>query len=359
MSPHRTGAQQDLYANQHVAVSASGLHEAANLIARIGSLEAVVKSCEGWWIGIVEKVFREDGSEEVPMDLDLHVLKRRGLEALSKGRKRKRQKKADGGKKADECGASMGDKALQEGTEGEDEVEVGDIRGPVVKAEIRWLGGARGDDTLRCAGALSMHPLDVTDTISRIHFLYEQREPHDIKWTTGSLRRLYKPSLNKILACLPKGLTARRDPGNQQEQVRAPAEVTPGYNHAGVHVGTNEPACGEEDEERWRATSEEVVGFKWKIQSEPEDPDPPEHMVVGLRRASGKIFAVVETDQGDRQQDHTLESIRRRIFNRLVAEPSVTPLPLMMQWRKLRHSILILDTTLIAENAKYFERVAG
>ena len=335
-------------------VGASGLKEATSLIARVGSLEAVLKGCEGWWIGVVEKVVLEDGSEVEPTDLGMHVLKRRGLEAMGKGKRRK----SDGDKKG--SALPTVDTTMSHKDGGGDDKTVGDDTEPaVVKARVRWLAADQGGSggQLVCNGLLPMKSLEVNDIISREHILYEQQEPQDIKWTVNG--RLHAPSLKKILQALPKGLSTSSFPGQQQVCTVGPAQDATGYNHAGVHVGTNDPVSGEVEQRRWQATLDEVVGFKWSLPREAEDPDPPVHEVVGLRRAHSKIFATVETTQGDHQHDHTLESIRRRIFYLVVGERVGIPLPLMMQWRMLRHSILILDTQIIAANAKYYERVAG
>lgn len=350
-----TGAQQGLYSNQHIVVGASGLQEATNLIARVGSLEAVMKGCEGWWMGVVEKVIRADGSEVTPVDLTAHVLKRRGLEAMGKGRKRH---KSDGDKKG-RAAPTVDNTVSLEDCGGDDKTE-GDAAGPaVVKARVRWLAaeqGGRGGQPV-CNGLLPMRSLEVADVISREHILYEQQAPEDIRWTVKE--RLYAPSLRKIRDALPKGLAPSSFPGQQQVCAVGPAQDDTGYNHAGVYVGTNDPPMGEEEQQRWHATLDEVAGFNWSLPREVEDPDPPVFEVVGLRRADGKIFATVETSQGDTQHDHTLESIRRRIFNHVVAERVGILLPLMMQWRMLRRSILILDPHIIAGNAKYYERIAG
>lgn len=348
----------DLYANQHVLVGPSGLHEASNLIARMGSLEAVMRSCEGWWIGLVEKVIREDGSEEVPLDLTLHSLKRQGLDAMGKGRKKK---KSDDGK--DGACPPPSPKGTQVGQRGEPMEVDSNGAGPVIKARVRWLGSKnpRARDQLACMGRLPMVPLEVTDTISREYILYEQRKPQDIKWTIK--RVLYAHSLRGIIDHLPKGLTSSTFTGQQQGQEGGPTVVTMGYNHAGVHVGTNLPALGEEEEKRWRATQEEVCGFKWSLPPQGDDPAPPVYEVVGLRRDSnGLMFGVVETSDGDYQLDHRLPVLRKRMFEHAMnalRDHTKASLPLMMQWRKIRSSTLILDPYIIAANATYYEMVTG
>lgn len=344
-----------------MVVAADGLRtEAKNLIDHVGSLEAVFKACDGWWLGVVVAVIREGGKEEKAKDHSIHGLQQK-LEAKGKGRKRK---KADGDKKGGSCAAPpLGIKVGQGdgGKEGDPAEVDGKEAGPVIKARVAWVANEY-DKKLQCRLQLPMVRIcprgsqdGLSDIISREYFLYEEPAPHVIKW--NGTRKMHQHSVKKLRDYLPKDLPTIVQ-GQGQGQVRDPAQLALGFNHAGVYVGTHEAPVGGKDKELFDATRDEILGFKWKIQ-EVEDPNATEYEVVALRRASGKLFAVVKTMDGDVQHDHILETIHYRIFKHGLGEGFTIRLPLMMQWPKFSRSILILDPQVVRANAQYYERIVG
>lgn len=188
--------------------------------------------------------------------------------------------------------------------------------------------------------------------------MYEEQDLHHIRFRVNGV--LHKHSIDRITQALPKVLPSA--PLKEEEEDGAQAgellEVAPrqGYNHAGVFVGGNDLPSSEGEQRRFKATAEEVCGFQWSADPEPEEPDTPTFKVVGLRRDGDQTYCVVQTSHGDRQQDHPLDIVRRRIFYSFM-DDAKDRLPFMMEWPRFRRSSLILDPTIVLGNTLHYEKV--
>ena len=321
-------------------------------------MDQLLNACDGWWLASVLTVIREDGGEEVPADFTTRTIERRGLESLGKGQKKKRktEEKDEG---APECEKDAGSSAKPADRRADAADEAPGARPPITKVRVVWLGlknsrEGEGQVPFYCKASKGMAYLEVDDVISRRHIVYEEEDLHQIKFKNNGA--LHKLSLDRITKALPTVMPSV--PSQEQEKdVGEVVEVAPrqGYNHAGVYVGTNDLPSSDEDG-REEATFKEVCGYQWSADPEPEEPEAPTFTVEALRRVGGQVYCVVRTSQGETQQDHTLESVRRRIFYSIMDDIR-GQLPFMMQWPRFRRSSLILDPTIILANALYYEKV--
>ena len=300
---------------------------------------------------------RADGSEEEPADFSARAVEKMSLERLGKGRRKKKKlattDKEEGDDKTTAGGIAQASSNPVEAAD--------DSSPPITKARVMWMGlenvhDGDGRVPLCCKPSKEMRSLGITDVISRSHLVYEEEDHLHIRFTTKGL--LYKPSVERIRKALPKILPRMpcQDDDDAEDGDLAQVEPDQGYNHAGIYVGGNDVPGTAGDQDRWDATFEEVGGFRWSADPEPEEPEPPTFEVVGLRRARGQVFCIVRTCQGDKQQDHPLEIVRRRIYDS-VMENVKSQVPFMMQWPRLRDSSLILDPTIILANALHYEKV--
>lgn len=344
-----------------MAVLSSGLHEATNLLSRFGSIAQLRDACDGWWLATVLKVIREDGREEEPADFATRAVERRGLESLGKGRKKKKTKE-EGEKDAGSSAKPASQRA--EAADAPPGADSANSSLPITKVRLLWMGlensrTGEGHVPVCCKASKPMRSLEIEDVISRCHIVYEEEDLHHIRFKVNDA--LHKNSIERIIKALPKVMPSAEEEEDGVDKDGEVVKVAPrqGYNHAGVYIGANDlslPSRDEDQRGREEATAEEVCGYQWSADPEPEEPDPPTFTVVGLRRGGGQVYCVVQTSHGDQQQDHTLEAVRRRIYYSVMDDVKVQ-LPFMMQWPRFRWSTLILDPTIIRANALHYEKV--
>lgn len=244
------------------------------------------------------------------------------------------------------------DSTVGEGTIGEEEALCID------RVVVQWWGNPEaGPGTVNCKLTGVMRALDVRDEVPRSAIFYQEPEPGKIRMRQNGL--LWVTSLDGIAKSAPPAVNlslGRTDNGCQVGKAASGGGVGK-TNHAGFYIDNQPPMPHEEL--CWQTTLKEVKGFVWKGLSNVTDGDPPTYQVVDIRRWNGTLWGIVDTSNGDRQEDHMLDTIRKMIFDARVASVSrrkgfVGKTPLMLSWSSFQNSSLALDFDLIAANLDHY-----
>lgn len=341
-----------MFKTQHVVVGRPGLRASSNLRAQFeGKQEELMASCQGWWLGRIVAVVDHQGEHQPPSHAQLMYEEAR--QTAVKRARRTGAGRGGGAAGGGEAGAARASTTATAAVVGD-----GTEAGPRVhQVKVEWLGQIDvTSHKLSCWKDEPIVSLGVCDVVKRDCILYEEASPGVIRFNKNLA--LNKASLGKIEAAIPRQyLTSPSQQGHQALEGPTPATNTT-YNHAGVAIKPNEGPRDADERAMWEAAVEEVRGFEWTGPKTAEDPEPPTHRVADIRRADGKMFAVVTTSHGDVQYDHALADVRKRMFRTRVVK-SVKSLPYMMQWRNLEGSGLTLDLACILENALMYHDIMG